>query len=102
MKTTRVRMNVSIAGTVEGRDFSAQPDDIIDLPANVAKKWIAVRHASPVAPGTPLSERDTDLRDLSAEEALHYRCAACDERRAETVIANKPYCLNCSRGVLGG
>jgi hypothetical protein len=97
MKTTRVRMNVSIAGTDErGRDFSAQPGDVIDIEASLAKKWIRGNHGTEVPPGTPLTERDLNLLDLSIEEALQRRCTRCD-RRAQTVFKNKPFCSRHAR-----
>ena len=79
-----------------GRDFSAQPGDIIDVEAGLAKKWIRGGHGTEVAPGTPLTERDLSLADLSIEEALQHRCMHCD-RRAQTVFQNKPFCLRHAR-----
>jgi hypothetical protein len=100
MKTTRVRMNVSIAGTDErGRDFSAQPGDIIDIEAGLAKKWIRGQHGTEVAPGTPLTSRDLSLADLSIEEALTRNCTHC-QRRATTVFKNKPFCASHARAEL--
>ena len=92
MKTTRLRMNVSIAGTDErGRDFSAQPNDVVDVEAGLAKKWIRGGHGSEVPPGTPLTARDLNLRDLDMEEALTRNCRWCNGR-ATHVLGNFPYC----------
>jgi len=93
MKTTRLRMNVSIAGTDErGRDFSAQPGDTIDVEAGLAKKWLRGGHGTEVPPGTPLTERDLSLADLSIEEALQRNCRWCN-KRARCVLGNQPYCV---------
>jgi hypothetical protein len=83
----RVKMQVSIAS----RDWSFQPGEIVDLPDEQARTWIAVGHASRVSPTTPLTSREINLRDLDAEEVLHHRCAHC-ERRARFVLENRAYC----------
>ena len=90
VNTVRLRMNVSIAGTVEGRDFSAQPNDVIDIPADLGKKWIRSGHGTP-APDAELTERDLNLRDLSMEEALTRACEHCD-KRCEIVFRNRGFC----------
>jgi hypothetical protein len=94
-------MQVSIAGTdSRGRDFSAQPGDIIDIEAGLAKTWIKVGHAAPV-PDAELTSRDLNLRDLDAEEALTRPCFSCNETRAQLVFQNQAYCQRCYMAVLG-
>lgn len=105
MKTTRIRMAVSIAGTVAGRDFSAQPGDVVDVEARQAAKWVAGGHAAAVPPSTPLTSRDLSLADLDAEELLHYRCAWCPDsraQRAEGVYKNLPLCREHFRAAMEG
>jgi len=88
MKTTRVRMKVSIAAPT----FSYQPNEVADVEEKLARQWIAVGHAERVSPQTPLSLRDFDYRDLDAEEALRWPCTHC-QRRSARVLRGKPYCL---------
>jgi hypothetical protein len=99
MKTTRIRMNVSIAGTDErGRDFSAQPGDVIDVETSLAKKWLRGNHGTEVPRGTQLTERDLNLADLDLEEALTRWCEHCPPgKRAETVFRNKALCRRHAR-----
>ena len=99
MKKTRIEMRVSIAGTIGGRDFSAQPHDIVDVPADVAAAWIRSGHAV-AAPQAELTSRDLSLADLDAETALTHGCVHCG-RRAVTVISNRALCLRHARAELG-
>ncbi len=98
--TTRIRMNVSIAGTVAGRDFSAQPGDVCDVESRTAATWIKVGHASLAGPTTPLTARDLNLRDLDMEEGLTRSCEFC-EQRSQIVFQNKPLCFQHFRGQVG-
>ena len=69
MSETKIRMLVSIAGTVAGKDFSAQPQQVVSIDSRQAKAWIKSGHAEAVPQNTPLSESD-EFHDLSMEEAL--------------------------------
>jgi hypothetical protein len=99
MKTARIRMNVSLAGMVGHRDFSAQPGDVVDVPADLAKKWVRSNLAEP-APDAQLSDPDVRLADLTAEEALCRNCESCEQRRATTVLRNRAFCRACYRAHL--
>ena len=83
----RVKMQVSIASST----WSYQPGQVVDIDDEKARTWIKNGHAERVAPGTPLTNREMNLRDLDAEEALNHSCIHCG-RRAARVLDNKPLC----------
>ena len=97
-KLSKVRMNISIASEA----WSYQPGQVIEIDADLAKKWVRGGHATPVNGDTPLTRFDTldGLADLSAAEALRHRCSSCDVRRARFVLRNKPFCPQCYRAEL--
>lgn len=97
----KLKMEVSIAGTLNGKEFSAQPGEIVDVPTVTAKAWIHARHATPVAANTPITTADDPLRDLSIEEALHRHCAHC-AARASFVLRSQPLCRRHFRSKLEG
>ena len=93
----RVRMLVSIASA----KFSYQPNEIVDLEDSPqTRAWVEHGHAEKVSSKTPLSNRDIELADLTADQALHHRCTHCD-RRAAYVFGNKPYCPAHYRAEMG-
>lgn len=99
----RVRMLVSIAGGTAGKIFSFQPGEVVDLEDSPqTRAWIQHGHAEKVSQSTPLTDRDLNLRDLDADEALTRRCFACDRRRARFVLRNQAYCPQCFRAALEG
>lgn len=92
----RIRMQVSIASST----WSYQPGQVCDVPDKLARTWCKVGHAVEVPRGTPLTLRDLNLADLSAEEALARRCESCNEKRARFVFQNRGYCQQCYRAML--
>ena len=99
MPETKVRMLVSIAGTVAGKDFSAQPQQVVSIDSKQAEAWLRSGHAEPVPQNTPLSESD-EFHDLSMEEALLRVCSNCNARQAQFVLRNRPFCAACYQAFL--
>jgi hypothetical protein len=95
-KPVKVRMNVSIASAT----WAYQPGMVVLLDAEFAAKLLGDGRAERVDKDTPLSGDDL-LADLSAEEALHHLCSACERRMARYVLENRPYCPRCYRAALG-
>jgi hypothetical protein len=94
-KKIRLRMNVSIASP----DWSHQPGEVFDEPADTAAKWIRSGLATAVPKDTPLSSANDLLADLSVEECRQRRCTHCD-RRASYVLRNFAYCARHFRSAL--
>jgi len=98
---TKIKINVSMGGyDGRGRVFGYQPGQVVAVESGLAKKWVRSGLATGVNVDAPLSI-DDGVTDLGIEEALRHRCVSCDERRAETVLDNKPYCQICYRGFVG-
>lgn len=53
---TKVRMKVSLAGTVDGKEVSYQPGQVAFVEATHATAWIAAGHAEAVEVDTPITE----------------------------------------------
>lgn len=53
---TKVRMKVSLAGTIDGKEVSYQPGQVAIVEAAHAAAWIAVGHAEAVEVDMPVTE----------------------------------------------
>jgi hypothetical protein len=95
----RVKWNVSLASA----KVSYQPGEVVDLPDdNQTRAWLEHGHVERVSSKVPLTNRDIELADLSAEEALAHRCSSCDRARARIVFKNRAYCARCARAAMEG
>jgi hypothetical protein len=97
----KIRMKISLAGTLDGKEFSAQPHQVVDVPADTARQWVRNGHAEQVPESTPISDGSDPLRDLSIEEALRRCCERCQQRRARTVVGNHALCGPCAKAEWG-
>ena len=97
----KLKMEVSIAGMLNGKEFSAQPGQIIDVPTVTAKAWIRAGHGVSVPESTPVTDGSDPLRDLSIEEALQRHCVHC-ATRAAFVLRNQPLCARHFRSEMEG
>ena len=88
---TKIRMTVSLAGTVGGRPWDGQPGQVVAVEDKLARQWVRSGLAAEVPQDVPLTSETDALRDLSIEEARTRACEHC-ELRAEFVLGNLPYC----------
>jgi len=94
---TKVRMLVSLAGTVGGDpNFAAQPQQIVSVDKDTAEKWARSGLATAVPQDTPLSESDI-FDEISAEEARRRVCSNCEKRRGRYALRGKALCPVCFR-----
>ena len=97
MTKTKVRMLVSLAGTVSGDpNFSAQPQQVVAVDAATAAQWIRSGIAGAVPKSTPLSNGDI-FDEISAEEARRRVCSSCEQRRGQYALRGKALCPQCFR-----
>jgi hypothetical protein len=88
-------MKVSIAS----RDWSYQPGEVADVEEPLARTWLANGHAESVPAKTPLTDREINLRDLDADEALSRVCENCLHHRARIAFQGRGLCTSCYRAV---